>query len=305
MTQSLPVTAPKADKAPSQTRRAVAQLREMIMSNQLPPGSTHLESELADMLGMSRTPIREAALILAGQGLVEARPRRGVRIVPVEARDMQEIYAILTELEALAAHDVAARGAGAADLAALNALLDQMVAALETDDRRAWAEADDAFHRKLVAMADNRRLLSVVSQILGPGPPRAHADPLHAPRAAPLQQRAPRACRRHRATRRERRPRNPPRPPRGGQGHDDQIDRLARAEGRLISDQTQPEPKRVARLKPTGSACDARLSKQSPLGAVSGRFFRYITKSFTEERLCLEVTHVLTLLALRKHRGGV
>ena len=135
----------------------------MIVSNRLLPGSNHLEGELAELLGMSRTPVREAAVILANQGLIELKPRRGIRILPISPRDMEEIYSILTELEALAAHDVAKAGIAPADLAELEAYLDRMESALSEEDRPAWAQADDAFHRKLVGLAGNRRLETIVS----------------------------------------------------------------------------------------------------------------------------------------------
>jgi len=146
----------------SQTERAVVSLREKILANELVPGSNHLESELAEMLGMSRTPVREALLVLEAQGLVEIRPRRGVRILPLSAQDMKEIYQILTELESLAAAEVAARGFSRDDLAGLEACLKRMEKALQLEDRADWAEADDLFHRQLVELAGNRRLIQIV-----------------------------------------------------------------------------------------------------------------------------------------------
>lgn len=160
---TLKVVQAEAAKAPSNTQRAVTELRDMIITNKLPPGSNHLESELAEMLGMSRTPVREAAIILEGQGLVELRPRRGIRIVLIAAADMEEIYAILTELESLAAHDVASRGCPPKDLAQLRGYITEMDDALDADDRQRWASADDRFHRKLVDLAGNRRLQSIVA----------------------------------------------------------------------------------------------------------------------------------------------
>lgn len=160
---TLKVVQAEAAKAPSNTQRAVTELRDMIITNKLPPGSNHLESELAEMLGMSRTPVREAAIILEGQGLVELRPRRGIRIVLIAAADMEEIYAILTELESLAAHDVASRGCPPKDLAQLRGYITEMDDALDADDRQRWALADDRFHRKLVDLAGNRRLQSIVA----------------------------------------------------------------------------------------------------------------------------------------------
>lgn len=147
----------------SQTERAAAIIKEKILSNALLPGSNHLESELADMLDMSRTPVREALLTLEAQGLVEIRPRRGVQILPLSVQDMKEIYQILTELESLAAAEVAAKGLSRKELAGVETHLKRMEAALEgKEDRIAWAEADDLFHRELTMLAGNRRLTQVV-----------------------------------------------------------------------------------------------------------------------------------------------
>ena len=89
-------------KSKSHSIRAVDALRALIFAGELPPGSDHLESELAEKLGMSRTPVREATLVLESQGLLEVRPRKGVRISALSADDMREIYEVLTELESLA-----------------------------------------------------------------------------------------------------------------------------------------------------------------------------------------------------------
>lgn len=163
MSDSGTAEATRTERPQSQTQRAVTLLRDMVISNKLPPGSNHLESELADMLGMSRTPVREAAIILEGQGLVEVRPRRGIRVLPIAASDMEEIYSILTELEALAAYQIAERGIAPADLASLRGFIAEMERALGDDDRKRWAHADDEFHRKLVGLAGNRRLESIVA----------------------------------------------------------------------------------------------------------------------------------------------
>ncbi|WP_299280961.1 GntR family transcriptional regulator [uncultured Tateyamaria sp.] len=147
----------------SNVERAVAALRQMIFAGDLTPGSDHLETELAEKLGMSRTPIREAALMLQAQGLVELRPRRGIRISPVSAQDMSDIYDILTELESLAAARAAEAGYSAADLETLAAAIADMDACLKQDDLRGWAEADDRFHRELVRLGRNARLSMIVS----------------------------------------------------------------------------------------------------------------------------------------------
>ncbi|WP_299724205.1 GntR family transcriptional regulator [uncultured Tateyamaria sp.] len=149
--------------AVSNVDRALSALRQMIFSGVLTPGSDHLETELAEQLGMSRTPVREAALMLQAQGLVEVRPRRGIRVLPVSAQDMRDIYDILTELESLAAARAAEAAYSKADLATLAAAIRDMDAALSEDDLRAWADADDRFHRELVRLGGNARLAMIVS----------------------------------------------------------------------------------------------------------------------------------------------
>ncbi len=149
----------------SSTQRAVQELRELIFRGELPAGSDHLEAELAERFGMSRTPVREAALILESQGLVELRPRKGVRILPVSAEDLREIYDVLTELESLAADQAARQGYQPADLAPLAAATDDMDRALAAGDLQAWAEADDRFHAELVRLGRNRRIEAIVAMM--------------------------------------------------------------------------------------------------------------------------------------------
>ncbi len=147
----------------SQKDRALSALRQLIFSGELMPGSDHLETELAARLGVSRTPVREAALQLQAQGLVDVRPRRGIRVLPVSAQDMRDIYDILTELESLAAARAAEADYSKADLAQLAKAIQDMDAALKADDLPAWAEADDRFHRELVRLGRNARLGMIVS----------------------------------------------------------------------------------------------------------------------------------------------
>ncbi len=146
----------------SQTQRAASELRRMIVSNELPPGSNYLETELAQMLDMSRTPVREATLMLEAQGLLKVRPRRGVQILSISPDDMEEIYQILTELECLAAERVAEMGADSKTLEPLREATQRMEEALERDDREAWAAADEDFHETLVVLSDNRRLKAII-----------------------------------------------------------------------------------------------------------------------------------------------
>ena len=152
-------------RALSSSQRAVQELRTRIFSGELAAGSDHLESELADLLGMSRTPIREAVLTLESQGLLEMRPRKGVRILPLSPEDMAEIYDVLTELESHAAEHAAFAGYEEDDLKALAKAIDEMDAALTASDLDAWADADECFHRELVRLGGNRRIEAIVAMM--------------------------------------------------------------------------------------------------------------------------------------------
>lgn len=149
----------------SNSQRAAGALRDLIFSGELSAGSDHLESELAVRLGMSRTPVREAVLVLESQGLLEVRPRKGVRILPISPDDMREVYEVLTVLESLAATNAATANYSDDQLAALNNAIEQMDAAIQQDDRLAWAKADDQFHRELVRLGGNKRVIEIAERM--------------------------------------------------------------------------------------------------------------------------------------------
>ena len=149
--------------AATRTLDAVEELRRLILSGDLPPGSNHFEVELAERLGLSRTPLREAALRLEAQGLVEVQPRRGIRITALSPEDMDEIYEILTELEGIAITRAMRHGVTDQDLNRLNVTITQMEKALQAEDREAWAEADSAFHATLIELARSPRLTRMVA----------------------------------------------------------------------------------------------------------------------------------------------
>lgn len=138
--------------------RAYRELRDRILSGALPPGTLVLEAELAAELDLSRTPTREALVRLAAEELVDLRPRHGMRVRPVLAADMREIYEVLTELEAAAARRCAEHGVSDTAMARLEGAVAQMDAALLADDLTAWAAADDIFHATLLEACGNLRL---------------------------------------------------------------------------------------------------------------------------------------------------
>lgn len=154
-----------ADKPLSTSQRALKELRDKIFSGELSAGSDHLESELADLLDMSRTPVREALLTLESQGLLDLRPRKGARILPLSPEDMSDVYDVLTELESHAAERAAGAGYDDGDLTFLAAAIDDMDTAIARSDLDAWAKADERFHRELVRLGRNSRISAIVDMM--------------------------------------------------------------------------------------------------------------------------------------------
>jgi DNA-binding GntR family transcriptional regulator len=143
--------------------RAYQAIRQRILDNAWPPGHQALEQEVALALGMSRTPVREALIRLQNEGLVEVVPRHGMRVLPVSAGDMREIYENLTALECMAAELLARQQPDAKALKPLVKATQAMDKALAAGDLDAWAAADERFHAGLIALAGNRRLEATVS----------------------------------------------------------------------------------------------------------------------------------------------
>ena len=144
---------------------AYKQIKERILNNEYQPGFQAMEPEVAKQLGMSRTPVREALIRLANEGLVEIIPRRGMRVVPLSVSDMKEIYQLLTALESMAAEVLAKRNLPVEELAPMEDAVKHLNEALEKDDLDAWAVADEQFHRSLLELCGNQRLASMAATV--------------------------------------------------------------------------------------------------------------------------------------------
>ena len=147
---------------PSLAEAAYHAIRSRILDNAWPPGYRALEQELALALGMSRTPVREAMMRLAKEGLVEVRSRHGMCVLPVSADDMRDIYEVLTALESMAVELVARHRPGPKELEPLIKASRDMAKAVKADDLDAWAAADERFHRHIVELCGNRLLIDAV-----------------------------------------------------------------------------------------------------------------------------------------------
>ncbi|MBC9176632.1 GntR family transcriptional regulator [Pseudoroseomonas ludipueritiae] len=159
------IATPPDHRTPTAADLAHARLKTLILDNHLPPGAQRLESELAVQLGLSRTPVREALVRLEQEGLIAITPRHGMRVLPIAAGDMREIYEVLTSLEPMAAELLARRPEPACGLDRLETACTAMEQALAAQDRTAWAAADEAFHLGLAELCGNRRLAGMVMQV--------------------------------------------------------------------------------------------------------------------------------------------
>ena len=144
--------------AVSLTPRALYQevaelLRQRIFNRELTPGSWIDELKLAEEYGISRTPLREALKVLATEGLVTMKVRRGAYVTEVSERDLADVYHLLALLESDAAGVVAIE-ATAAQLKELTALHKELEKSVGQRER--FFELNEAFHMRLLAIADNR-----------------------------------------------------------------------------------------------------------------------------------------------------
>lgn len=150
----------------SQTRKAYDAIRSDIIRRVYPPGYTLSEVELAEKLGMSRTPVREALSQLRTEGLL-ARTKRGTIVKLLTRDEIRQAYEFAEALEAMAAWLAASGGAGKKDFAKMEKAVAGMEAAFEHQDFDAWAEADDAFHEALHVSCANKYILHALNSIYG------------------------------------------------------------------------------------------------------------------------------------------
>ena len=149
--------------APRALYQDVAELlRQRIFANQLPPGSWIDELKIAEEIGISRTPLREALKVLATEGLVTMKVRRGAYVTEVSQKDLLQVYHLLALLESDAASELA-QDANDAQIAELQALHDALEAAV--DDRDEFFNANARFHMRVLEMLDNKWLSQMVADL--------------------------------------------------------------------------------------------------------------------------------------------
>ncbi|MBL7091736.1 GntR family transcriptional regulator [Acidovorax sp.] len=138
------------------------QLRQRIFRRELEPGSWIDELKIAEEFGISRTPLREALKVLAAEGLVTMKVRRGAYVTEMSEKDLRDVYHLLSLLESDAA-GVVAEHATEAQLQ----MLQDLHAELETAvaDREKFFAINERFHMLLLELADNRWRSQMVADL--------------------------------------------------------------------------------------------------------------------------------------------
>jgi DNA-binding GntR family transcriptional regulator len=149
---------------PFESARVHAWLRQAILAVELVPGAMIAESEIAARFGTSRTPVREALLRLADEGLVEIRPQRGTYVARMSLARIEEALFVRTAVEGAVLQRVAAGADRAALVRALDAAVDAQAAAVAAGDTPAALDADTAFHPALVVASGLPGVWDVVAR---------------------------------------------------------------------------------------------------------------------------------------------
>jgi DNA-binding GntR family transcriptional regulator len=146
------------------TTRALEALRAAIVDGRLEAGERYSVAQLAERFGVSRTPVREALLVLERQGVVRFERNRGVRVLETTAHDLEEVFALRLLLEVPATRR-ACELLDRDDFAALDHELTAMTALADEGDEGAFMAHDKRFHEIILRASGNRRLATIVSQL--------------------------------------------------------------------------------------------------------------------------------------------
>ncbi|MDQ0348245.1 GntR family transcriptional regulator [Ancylobacter vacuolatus] len=142
-----------------------AQLRDMLMRGDLKAGDKISEQALCQRFGVSRTPLREALKVLANEGLVILSPNRGASVARVSPDEVDELFPIMGAMEALAGEAACARATDA-DIAAVQALHDEMLVHYRASDPAAYLRLNRRIHEAFFDMAGNTALSQLYQTLM-------------------------------------------------------------------------------------------------------------------------------------------
>ena len=139
-------------------------IRQAIVDGVFSPGERLMEIQLADEMGVSRTPVREAIRKLELEGFVVMIPRRGTYVADISIKDINEVYEIRTSLEVLAA-GLAAERISDEELETMQRLLVEIGQHIEDGNIEKIVEIDTAFHDVLYKASRNKRLAGIINNL--------------------------------------------------------------------------------------------------------------------------------------------
>ncbi|KUO22690.1 GntR family transcriptional regulator [Streptomyces dysideae] len=143
--------------------RAYASIRDAIVAGEIEPGAVVRDAELAERLGLSRAPVREAFARLVDEGLLESKPQSYTRVTPVVASDVRDAAAVVGAMHELVTRVAVPRLTGA-DLDVMRAANERFAAAVGAGDVDGALHADDELHDVLVRVGGNRAAAATVAR---------------------------------------------------------------------------------------------------------------------------------------------
>jgi DNA-binding GntR family transcriptional regulator len=149
--------------APALYAQVAERLRSRIFAHQLEPGAWVDEQAIASEFGISRTPLREALKVLAAEGLVQLRPRRGCYVASLSEQDLDEIFPVIALLEGRCAEEATAKATDS-DLKRLAAIHADLERHAGNSDPNRFFEANQQFHNALQDLAGNRWLKQLIDE---------------------------------------------------------------------------------------------------------------------------------------------
>lgn len=143
--------------------RAYTSIRDAIVAGELEPGAVVRDAELAERLGLSRAPVREAFARLVDEGLLESKPQSYTRVTPLVASDVRDAAAVVGAMHELVTR-VAVPRLRDADLDVMRAANERFAAAVSAGDVDGALRADDELHDVLVRVSGNRAAAATVAR---------------------------------------------------------------------------------------------------------------------------------------------
>lgn len=139
-------------------------LRKAILDGTLKPGERLMEVQMAEDMGVSRTPVREAIRKLELEGLVLMIPRKGAYVSGISSKDIADVFEVRASLESLAA-GLAAERIGEEELEALNRMMVQVTINSELGDMEKLVQSDTDFHEQIYRASRNLRLVQIIHNL--------------------------------------------------------------------------------------------------------------------------------------------